>query len=511
MIGVSPTSAAPLCTVCHQSSATLPFSDCTSCHSRPPSGSTYPDVAGAHAVHDALADASGVCDTCHNGLGSGTVGHYDRANARPGSDALRVPPGDVAFLATFNARTGPATFDNESLTCATVSCHGGQPTPDWRTGSIDGNSDAGCRQCHQIGTAAANPENNSPYSGRHAVHLSSTTGGAIRCTECHNMANGTVGASNHYRFLGTDALEGPASDTVMPNGTAANYVASTQTCGTFTCHTVVHVNFLWSGGTSHSVPFTGAVHTSVTSSNFAANCGSCHLETGAATKPGPTCTACHQAGSPLTSRNCTSCHADPPSGTTYPNIAGKHGIHAALPGGGVCSPCHNGLDAGTLAHYNRANALFGKDSLRVPPGDVLFLPSYNSKTGAASFSPANRTCSNVICHGGQATPDWRTAAVNAIDVVNACPSCHVAGTSQYNGYFSGGHGSHLAVFGLRADTCKLCHDAAKVNVSGHFEDLSTPGFEQPAAETILQAVRYNGTSCNPDKGGLTGCHGTRKW
>jgi predicted CxxxxCH...CXXCH cytochrome family protein len=265
------------------------------------------------------------------------------------------------------------------------------------------------------------------------------------------------------------------------------------------------------GGVNHSVPFTGANHTSVTSSNFATNCGSCHFESGSATKLGPTCTVCHQTGSPLTSLNCTSCHGDPPSGATYPNVAGKHAVHGALPGVGICTPCHNGLDTGTLEHYNRANALSGKNALRVPPGDISLLAAYNAKSGTAAFTVANRTCSNVICHGGQATPDWQTATANAIDVPNACLNCHVSGTTQYNSYFSGEHARHISAFGLSATTCKRCHDVSKVNVSGHFQNLATPAIEQPAQETILPAVGYNGTSCNPQAGGLTGCHKKENW
>jgi hypothetical protein len=117
----------------------------------------------------------------------------------------------------------------------------------------------------------------------------------------------------------------------------------------------------------------------------------------------------------------------------------------------------------------------------------------------------------VICHGGQATPDWQTATANAIDVPNACLSCHVSGTTQYNSYSSGRHGLHMDSdeFGVglsAAMKCKLCHDVTKVNVSGHFQNLATPAFEQPARETILPAVGYNGTSCNQHAGGLTGCH-----
>jgi predicted CxxxxCH...CXXCH cytochrome family protein len=249
----------------------------------------------------------------------------------------------------------------------------------------------------------------------------------------------------------------------------------------------------------------------VSAAAFPAGCGTCHDDFAPSTKVGPVCRTCHVAASPLTSLNCTSCHGDPPSGATYPNVAGRHVVHGALPGVEVCNPCHNGLDAGTLEHYNRANALPGKDALRVPPGDVAFLEAYNAESGPAAFNPANRSCSNVICHGGQATPDWQTPEDDAIDVVNACTSCHVAGTTQFNSYVSGRHNKHIAEFGLSAATCKRCHDAAKVNVTGHFQNLATPAFEQPPGETILPAVGYNGNSCNPQEGGLTGCHGRENW
>jgi predicted CxxxxCH...CXXCH cytochrome family protein len=164
-----------------------------------------------------------------------------------------------------------------------------------------------------------------------------------------------------------------------------------------------------------------------------------------------------------------------------------------------------------LNHYSRANALTGDDALRAPPGDIAFLSGYNAMSGTAAFTAGNRTCSNVICHGGQATPDWQTATADAIDVPNACLNCHVAGTNQYNSYNSGKHEGHVTLFGLSASTCKLCHDVAKVNVSGHFQNLATPAFEQPATETILPEVLYEGNTCNPQAGGLTGCHKAKRW
>jgi hypothetical protein len=52
---------------------------------------------------------------------------------------------------------------------------------------------------------------------------------------------------------------------------------------------------------------------------------------------------------------------------------------------------------------------------------------------------------------------------------------------------------------------------SKVSVTGHFDNLATIAFEQPARQTILLAVEYNGSSCNPQEGGLTGCHRRENW
>ena len=504
---------APYCIECHKGGSPFTFTGCASCHGNPPAGAApvdavFPNIAGAHARHNALDNVQGVCNTCHNGGGTGTgLQHfYDNVGGASGID--------VAFPnLLFKANSGNLLFTGSDNTCSNVSCHGGITTPGWRA-ALPATGDAACRLCHTAGAALGSPENNSPYSGLHIFHLATSVGGAVLCTECHNMANGTTGALNHFEFLNTAPMEGPASQTVQPNGSAANYNATNQTCGTFTCHTASHAAFSWSGGPNHPVPFTGASHTSVTSGTFAADCGTCHFETGAGTKVGPTCTVCHQAGSPLAAAGCTSCHAGPPnnaSTTAYPNVAGTHAVHIGLNGAGSpvsCNTCHDGLGTGTLNHYNRANARPGSDALRVAPGDAAFLATYNAETGATTFSATTLACGNASCHGGQTTPNWQTGT---IDVVNACLSCHASGTAQFNSYNSGRHTLHTNEFGLSAATCKRCHDATKVNVVGHFDALSTSAFEQTARSTLLTALQYNGTSCNPSAGGLTGCHGQETW
>ena len=490
--GTSPLSAAPLCTVCHKSAASLPFANCTSCHAKPPSGAAYPNIAGAHTKHNALAGVTGVCTSCHNNLDSGTSGHYNRANAVPGKDALRVSPGDAAFLAAYNAKAGSSSFDNSALTCANVSCHGAVVAPNWQTGTISVNTDAGCRACHKLGTAAGTPENNSPFSGLHSTHLDPAGVVKATCIECHNMANGTTGASNHFKFMNTPQMEGPASQTVEPNGAAANYNAVNQTC-TVNCHSVQHTAFSWQGGANHAVPFLATSHTTVAQAGFDANCAPCHAVTGSSpVASAPSCTVCHQSASALPFANCASCHAKPPAGagTTYPNIAGKHAKHDALASvTGTCGPCHTGLDSGSQAHYDRANARPGKNALRVAPGDAAFQSTFNAKAGAASFNNTALTCANVNCHGGVAAASWQTGTISS-NTDAGCRLCHkpgsALGTPENNSPFSGLHDFHLSATGTVVALCTDCHDMTlgTTGATNHFRFLNTPQMEGPASDTI---------------------------
>ena len=501
--GTSPLSSAPLCTVCHTSATALPFSNCTSCHAKPPAGATYPNIAGRHAKHDALANVTGGCTSCHNNLDSGTLEHYNRANARLGMDALRIPPGDAAFLAVYNAKAGAASFDTAALTCANVSCHGAVVAPNWQAGTISVNTDAGCRACHKLGTAAGTPESNSPFSGLHSSHLDPAGIVKATCVECHNMANATTGATNHFRFLNTPQMEGPASQTVEPNGSAANYNAANQTC-TVNCHTVQHTNFSWQGGANHAVPFLATGHTTVAQTGFDANCAPCHAVTGSSpVASAPSCVVCHQSAAALPFTNCASCHVKPPAGTTYPNIAGKHAKHDALASvTGVCGPCHTGLDSGSQAHYDRANARPGKNALRVPPGDAAFQSTFNAKAGAASFSNTALTCASVSCHGAVAAPSWQTGTIST-NTDAGCRLCHklgsALGTPENNSPFSGLHDFHLSVSGTVVALCTDCHDMtlATTGATNHFRFLNTPQMEGPASDTVAPLglrTNYNATN-----------------
>jgi len=112
----------------------------------------------------------------------------------------------------------------------------------------------------------------------------------------------------------------------------------------------------------------------------------------------------------------------------------------------------------------------------------------------------------VSCHGGQATPNWQT---DAIDVNTQCTNCHTDGTTtQFNGPTSGNHdrGPHQSA------QCTACHNTTALAVN-HFTALSTPAMEGPASATIgggttlITAGNYNPAtrSCTP------ACHGNETW
>ena len=190
------------CTPCHLNGSPFVLTNCTSCHGNPPSGSVAPNRTGAHnsvaghfAAQVSLPDG---CNTCHSGAGSGTVNH----------DTGTVV---VSLLSPYNAKSGIAAY-NADGTCSKVSCHGGQQTPVWLTGTIDVNTQ--CTSCHSYGTS----EYNSFVSGQHGFHVNSLQ---ISCVACHDTVKLAV---NHFTTLNTSALEGPASATINSN---VNYDGST--------------------------------------------------------------------------------------------------------------------------------------------------------------------------------------------------------------------------------------------------------------------------------------------
>jgi predicted CxxxxCH...CXXCH cytochrome family protein len=476
------------------------------CHGPAVASPHPPDwLAGDTYVHSSTDPANApVCYQCHSFTGTANPNnpHVPQTPAPPGTapgcfngTMCHNQPGAPHPVGSAWVTTPPAAqpHGDAAKKDGTVAaqgfaycqvCHG------TGTDFAGGSSGVSCYTCHGVSAPHA-PKPWRASAGSTYTHTTTVeTGNAPVCYLCHAYT-GTANPNNPH-----------VPQTPAPPGTAPGCFNGTM------CHNEV----------GHPVPFNSPAHYSVTSATFPASCSSCHDISAPSTQVGPVCQTCHIAGSPLTALNCTSCHANPPNGATtaYPNVAGTHATHIALSSAGTpitCDTCHNGLGTTTLNHYNRANARPGENALRVPPGDVAFLATYSAKTGASSFdNSASLNCSNVSCHGGQATPNWQTGT---IDVNIQCENCHVLGTTQYNSYNSGQHSFHISEFGATASTCALCHNTTALALN-HFTTLADNTISPAIASSTVGGTGTLITTWTPGTGTSGTCNaichpGDRTW
>lgn len=244
---------------------------------------------------------------------------------------------------------------------------------------------------------------------------------------------------------------------------------------------------------------------------YADNCAACHGALDATGKPGRTATAIQSAIdnnignmgylSTLTAEevqaiadtlpadggsggtdysDCTFCHAQPPDGTSSPNIDGAHSAHKLISSiANDCSICH-------------------QDATHDGILEVAIGPIYDASSGIATGNQ-DGTCSNISCHGGQITPVW---GGDTLDLTSNCTSCHSYRSAEYNSYSSGRHGDH------RRYSCTVCHNSNRMD--HHIGDLKTDTFEVTPASTVggsgTSVGSYNGTSCSS-----IACHGGENW
>ncbi len=441
--------------------------------------------AGAGSLYDHVttdnANAS-VCYGCHAYTGTANPNNpHDPPTPAP----VGTAPGCFNGTMCHNQAGHPAGW---TATSPAPQPHGDAAK---RDGTVAGQGFPYCQTCHGDNFAGGSvsvscftchgvnaPHSPKPWRGSPYTHTTTVeAGNAPACYTCH-------------AYTGSPNPRNPHDPpTPAPVGTAPGCYNGTM------CH----------NDASHAVPFfDNTAHTQATTASFTSDCGSCHAVTGTSPVSGaPLCTSCHITD-PRDVTNCTSCHSNPPSGssTAYPNVGGAHSAHIALNGAGTavsCSTCHNGLGSGTLSHYDRTRPT------RVSPASVAFVTTYNAETGSSAFDNSSLLrCTNVSCHGGQATPNWQTGSIT---VTSQCTSCHASGTGQYNSYNSGEHGINSS-----HSNCTNCHNTTTLAVN-HFTNLGTTAMEGPASATIggtgtsIPAGNYNTTtrSCTPS------CHGNETW
>lgn len=458
--------------------------------------STFDPVTGRHpagwsgpASHGATAktyaDGFSSCQDCH---GADFAGGISAISCRA-CHGVQAPHSPAPWRG--GAQTHTNTDRGNAAVCAP--CHSGQapmPAPQGTAPGCFNNTLCHATVGHPAGWSASSQHGVTAeldFAACKACHGQTYQGGsaATTCYQCHN-GPGLDHPAPSWVVLAhkTAAL----SDSVICRKChGADYLGGGSHIACKSCHmedrTKVHM-LAW-------YPDVQVNHRSYANANGAASCAnlSCHgtTLTGVALS-GPSCSSCHTW--PFTSASCGTCHGLPPAGTAFPDTAGRHAAHTVLGSYINCATCHSGAGSGTALHQNGIS-------------DVINDTTYNAESGAASFNAAADTCSNVSCHGGQTTPNWLTGTIS---VNTQCTSCHASGTAQYNSYSSGRHTLHVD----RNIACTVCHDTVKLAVN-HFTTLNTSVMEGPASATTAAALNYNGTSCNPSAGGLTGCHSSKNW
>jgi predicted CxxxxCH...CXXCH cytochrome family protein len=474
----------------HRTAALTNQTVCAECHGSDLKG-------GISGVSCFSASFNGM--TCHaNGPSGHPAGWANPASH--GAAAKSAPnPAATQGFSTCQACHG-SDFSGGISTIVCSSCHGGAaPHPvSWATGTgtyTHTNTDTGnapvCALCHAGGNLSPIAPPPTPAPG--------TPIGCFNNTLCHAVPGHAAGWS--------DPTVHGASAKAAPNAAAMQGFSTCQTChgsdfsggiSTIVCSSC------HGGAAPHPVSWiTGTYTHTNTDQGNAPVCALCHTNGAnspiappspaapAGTAPGCfNATLCHATPTAA----CGTCHAIPPNGTVSPNVAGQHAIHTGLGSSITCDTCHTGGGFGTANHGNGTVV-------------VSIAPAYNAKAGPASYNASTLSCSDVACHGGVTTPNWQTGT---IDVNTQCASCHVLGTAagipENNSYFSGRHtGTSMSGF-----PCTTCHDTTKLALV-HFTSLTAPISEATAATTIKSAINFNGTTCNPSAGGLTGCHGSLSW
>ncbi len=535
------------CTKCHEMSVLrvgsgIPTCMTTGCHHQSVPGWANADIHGMRAKLAPGADGGSLvsCQLCHGKDFSGGAS----ANACVTCHGVKAPhPVKPWRMSAGSTETHTTTDPSNAAVCA--QCHfagspnnpAGHPVSPAPAGTQPGCYNA--TLCHAAAGSAPHPlgaiwtePTNAAFHGieakkdlKYCQSCHGTPGTTLfdggsattACSSCHSKA---TGAGAHSTTWWNDPVQ-TFPGYVPGHRNAANALSTTGSC--VICHAVTktgtsaltaapscysadfgnsehaavscHAN--GPSAAPHPVPYIDTTHTTVTQATFNTECINCHAVSG--TSPvasAPLCSTCHKAASPLAAGmgagTCLSCHAGAsglpggPTGTAFPSIAGAHAKHLALANVN-CASCHSGIGAGSLTHYNAANA---RVTPPASPAPVAIAATFNAKTGAATFSTSALTCATSSCHGGQTTPNWQTGTLNASAVATSntyCGSCHTSGTTQFNSQNSGEHSKHAPAY------CADCHNVLTgAGQAGHWANLQTSTMEGPASGTIQFSAAATG-------------------
>jgi len=377
----------PRCQNCHVGASpisTINSPDpCSSCHSQPPSGTSYPNNNRVHGSHKFVnAPVGGLCAECHSGLGSGTLDHFLRAknvelgNVIP-SPQTTAQPGAVVFGGILSRANGSTpVFDPATLQCSNTYCHGNtldRPasailSPSWGSPFLTGVAASDCVKCHGY----------PPQTPSHTL-----SSGPASCINCHSHVN------SQGTGFGTPSLH--INGSIEATSTSAPHAIPLTSSG-----------------------FPGSLHKTA---SFGTGCrsASCHpADAAGAVYPAatlgtaPNCRACHLSANPTTDPRCTDCHGNSNTGqpvaNAFPNRAGEHGTHGAIMAN--CDFCHFGGGTGVASHGNSGGTLKTVRNVTIAKNPALFTAAdtisivQNPATGTVTCTGSCHIGNDTVIHSG---------------------------------------------------------------------------------------------------------------
>ncbi len=315
--------------------------------------------------HKAYAETNGVlgCSNaaCHGTTLAGVQGSGPACDSCHLGGATRVHPDTWS---TVSVSHGPYVTANGTTVCASMNCHGA----DLRGVAGSGPS---CTSCHLGDTAHFHPLAWTNVPLAHGPYA--TADGTASCANqaCHGASLAGVaqsGPSCSSCHLGGNTRVHPSVWGPVSQGHASYAKTNgTSSCATEYCHGTTLSGVTESGPSCSSCHLGGnvAIHPSdwapiysthgpYATANGTAACsnGACHGTTleGIAGS-GPACTSCHSWPYNAATVTCGACHRIPPTGDSFPNLAGRHAEHATS-AVATCDICHQGASAYVGNHSN---------------------------------------------------------------------------------------------------------------------------------------------------------------
>ena len=435
--------------------STAPFT-CSSCHGAAPSSGSHPAAGNKHGNY--LGTDTTSCVKCHPNHASFT--HASSAGKRGITVQFSTAPnsgGTYTGGSTAYPNYLPSQSPAHNGTCSNLYCHSdGKGGPAATIPTWGSTLPVNCSGCH-----GSKDVNAATLSGAHNKHLNDTAGGGkFNCIDCHKRAvakaafpyaNMTTHVNGSVDFGGDNAGNSKNCSNIYchSNGKGA-YAAipawtGTNALGCDFCHASGN---LQSSHQKHLAKYSNTAcnlcHNDTTT-NGTQITGSAHINNQVDLKNGGTVTftfnagtcssiSCHGGGSATWGSvlNCEGCH-------TKASLTGAHLVHmgainvatqvtfynytanlspatsdATWQYGFGCASCH---PLSVASHMN--------GSADVSLGNVAGAGSLKAKNGAAVAYNADKSCSQVYCHGdGLNTPSSTTPVWTAHFTGDRCASCH---------------------------------------------------------------------------------------